>query len=70
MRPENVVKYDSVRLWFAHIIIFKHVPPFFHPTYSLHAITDPLLKKIGTLPWYRVGPKNRPTGLPGFQFFS
>lgn len=56
VRPENVVKYDSVRLWFAHIFIFKYVPQFFthHTVFmlELYAITDPLLKKIGNLPWY------------------
>lgn len=31
VRPENVVKNDSVRLY-AHMFIFKYVPPFFHPT--------------------------------------
>lgn len=41
VRPENVVKYVSVRLWFAHIFIFKYVPQFFtHHTVFMLALCD------------------------------
>lgn len=72
VRPENVVKYDSIRLY-ARIFIFKYVPLFFHLTYSFHAsslrLQIPSLKSLELFRGIELAHQTAQQACQGFYFF-